>query len=346
MSYFKPATKDNCKLRLAIFGVSGSGKTMSALRMAKGLGDKIAVIDSERGSASKYSGKVIIDGQDHIFKFDAANLEKPTINNLKMFIENAKDYDVLIIDSMTHSWLELLQEVEQIARARFGGNTWSAWSEGTPKQMSLINALLSFPGHIIATMRVETNWTTVQNEKGKTVPVRIGEAPKQGKGIEYEFDMLMQMSQEHNALIIKDRTSRYQDQIIEKPDEKFGKELAEWLKEGVETDPHKDSADHETGVPGKEPEKIPAKENKKVSTKKVESKPAETKPIENAGAEFAKYLKSKEIKTRNQMLGFADFHNILASDETFTKLLNNKEELDIMIQSYFMHLEVEKTKNS
>lgn len=231
MSMFKKATKEQCKLRLAMFGVSGSGKTYSALRIAKGLAGKegkIAVIDTERKSASKYSDR---------FQFDVADIEKPTINNIKMVIENAKGYDVLIIDSMTHVWLELLQEVDQIARTKFGGNTWSAWSEGTPKQMSLINALLSFPGHIIANMRVETNWTTVTNEKGKVVPVRVGEAPKQGKGIEYEFDMLMQISQEHTALIIKDRTGKYQDQIIELPDEKFGEELANWLTEGTEPKP-------------------------------------------------------------------------------------------------------------
>jgi hypothetical protein len=228
---FKKATKEQCKLRLAMFGVSGSGKTYSALRIAKGLAGKegkIAVIDTERKSASKYSDR---------FQFDVADIEKPTINNIKMVIENAKGYDVLIIDSMTHVWLELLQEVDQIARTKFGGNTWSAWSEGTPKQMSLINALLSFPGHIIANMRVETNWTTVTNEKGKVVPVRVGEAPKQGKGIEYEFDMLMQISQEHTALVIKDRTGKYQDQIIELPDEKFGEELANWLTEGTEPKP-------------------------------------------------------------------------------------------------------------
>jgi len=231
MSMFKKATKEQCKLRLAMFGVSGSGKTYSALRIAKGLAGKegkIAVIDTERKSASKYSDR---------FQFDVADIEKPTINNIKMVIENAKGYDVLIIDSMTHVWLELLQEVDQIARTKFGGNTWSAWSEGTPKQMSLINALLSFPGHIIANMRVETNWTTVTNEKGKVVPVRVGEAPKQGKGIEYEFDMLMQISQEHTALVIKDRTGKYQDQIIELPDEKFGEELANWLTEGTEPKP-------------------------------------------------------------------------------------------------------------
>lgn len=223
MGNFKKATKEQAKLRLALFGVSGSGKTYTALRIATGLGGKIAVIDTERNSACKYSDR---------FDFDVCNATKPSIENLKMFIEEARSYDVLIIDSMTHAWLELLQEVERVAKTKFGGNTWSAWSEGTPKQMSLINALLDFPGHIIATMRVETNWTTVTNDKGKVVPVRVGEAPKQGKGIEYEFDMLMQISPEHDALVLKDRTGKYQDEVIALPDEKFGEELSNWLKEG------------------------------------------------------------------------------------------------------------------
>jgi hypothetical protein len=230
---FKKATKKNAKLRLALFGVSGSGKSFSALRIATGLAGKngkIAFIDTERGSASKYADR---------FDFDVCEIDKPTINNVKVQIEQANGYDVLIIDSLTHAWLELLQEVEQVARTKFGGNTWSAWSEGTPKQMSLINSILDFKGHVIVTMRAETNWTTTTNDKGKVVPVRIGEAPKQGKGIEYEFDMLMQLSQDHNAVVIKDRTGKYQDECIEMPDEKFGKDLAEWLNDGVIVKPKK-----------------------------------------------------------------------------------------------------------
>ncbi len=220
MSLFKKASKAQSKLRLALFGVSGGGKTYSALRLATGLGGRIAVIDTEHGSASKYADK---------FDFDVCTLDNPTINNLLMTIDEAKSYDVLIIDSLTHAWNELLKEVEQIARSKFGGNTWSAWSEGTPKQMKLINAILDFKGHVIATMRAETNWTTQTNDRGKLVPVRVGEAPKQGKGIEYEFDMLIQLSQDHSAYVLKDRTSKYQDACLPIIDEEFGKQLNAWL---------------------------------------------------------------------------------------------------------------------
>ena len=223
MSMFKKATKEQSKLRLALFGVSGGGKTYSALRLAKGLGGRVALIDTEHGSASKYSDR---------FDFDVCELDKPTINNILMCMEQARDYDVLIIDSLTHAWNELLQEVDKIAKAKYGGNSWSGWADGNKKQTDLINAILSFPGHVIATMRAETNWTTTVNDKGKMVPVRIGEAPKQGKQIEFEFDMLMQISQEHQAVVLKDRTGKYQDEcfII---DENFGKDLSSWLKDST-----------------------------------------------------------------------------------------------------------------
>lgn len=219
MGMFQKATKEQSKLRLALFGVSGGGKTYSALRLAKGLGGKIAVIDTEHGSASKYSDR---------FDFDVCNLDKPTINNILMCMEQAKNYDVLIIDSLTHAWNELLQEVDKIAKAKYSGNSWSSWADGNKKQTDLINAILSFPGHVIATMRAETNWTTTVNDKGKMVPIRIGEAPKQGKQIEFEFDMLMQISQDHQAVVLKDRTGKYQDECF-MIDEKFGEDLAAWL---------------------------------------------------------------------------------------------------------------------
>jgi hypothetical protein len=79
---------------------------------------------------------------------------------------------------------------------------------------------LSYPGHIIATMRVATEWSQEKDEKtGKTRPVRVGLKPEQGKGIEYEFDLVIEMSPEHIGTVIKDRTGKFQDAIIEKPDE-------------------------------------------------------------------------------------------------------------------------------
>ena len=332
MGSFKKATKEQAKLRLALFGVSGSGKTYTALRIATGLGGKIAVIDTERNSACKYSDR---------FDFDVCDAKKPSIENLKMFIDEARDYDVLIIDSMTHAWLELLQEVEKLAKTKFGGNTWSAWSEGTPKQMSLINALLDFPGHIIATMRVETNWTTVTNEKGKVVPVRVGEAPKQGKGIEYEFDMLMQISPEHDALVIKDRTGKYQDEVIQLPDEQFGKDLAEWLKDGkaatkkekVILPPEDEDIDEDTkkimsgGIKASLQEDIDEMEREHIEEKCISITPEEV--VETSDQDIKDLFKKKCFEAgllKEDIKFFAKRNNIKANDvNSILEFLKNND---------------------
>ena len=222
---FAPAQKSKCKLRCAIFGPSGSGKTFSALRIATGMGGKIAVIDTEFGSAAKYADR---------FKFDTLSLTNPTIYMYiqAMIAAGNAGYDVLVIDSMSHGWQELLKEIDQLAKTKFKGNTWSAWSEGTPKQQELVKFIQTYPGHVIATMRSKTEWQTEQGTNGKTRPVRVGLTPEQGKGIEYEFDMLLELSTEHFCTVIKDRTGKYQDKIIDKPGEEFGKELISWLNSG------------------------------------------------------------------------------------------------------------------
>ena len=229
MSVFKKATKKESKLRLAIFGPSGGGKTKSALRIADGIvskmGGRVAVIDSERGSASKYSN-------DH--DFDVVEIgDEPTIANYCEMIKlaNAENYSVIIIDSLSHGWQDLLAEVEQLAKLKYKGNTWSAWSEGTPKQKMLVDSILNST-HIIATMRSKTEWTT-EKVNGKNRPVRVGLAPEQGKGIEYEFDMLMEINPEHYATIIKDRSGKYQDAEVHMPSEEFGGELYDWVTDGA-----------------------------------------------------------------------------------------------------------------
>ena len=224
---FKLATKSQSKLRCALFGPSGSGKTYSALRIATGMGGKIALIDTERGSASLYADR---------FKFDVMNLDDRSIDGYIGAMEAAAKagYDVLIIDSLTHAWRELLGELDKLTYGKFGGNSWAAWSVGTPRQQKFVNALLGFPGHVMATMRSKTEWkSSTDQNSGKTIPVRIGLTPEQGKGIEFEFTLLLELSTEHFANVIKDRTGKFQDELMEKPGEDFGKQMIAWLAEGA-----------------------------------------------------------------------------------------------------------------
>jgi len=147
-------------------------------------------------------------------------------------------HDVLIVDSISHAWEWVLEYVEKLGRTKYKGNKWSAWSEGTPMQQKLVDAILAYPGHVIATMRSKTEWVTEQNDRGKSAPKRVGTAPRQRDGVEYEFDVLLEMSPEGNTgRFIKDRTGKFQDEIVEKPGEELGGRLAAWLLDGVEPEP-------------------------------------------------------------------------------------------------------------
>ena len=269
---FKKATKKQAKLRAALFGPSGAGKTFTGLRIATGLGGKIAVIDTERKSASKYADMTEEDARTRgllkPFEFDTCELDDKSIDGYCEAIQAAsRDYDILVIDSLSHGWQQLLERVEKLAQAKYKGNTWSAWSEGTPEQRQLVDAILDFPGHVIATMRSKTEWTTVQQSNGKSAPIRVGLAPEQGKGIEYEFDLLLELSVDHVCNVLKDRTGKFQDKLIDKPGEDFGKSLAEWLNNGerIPTQSEKDEAERQLRIEGRTkaameacPENVPA----------------------------------------------------------------------------------------
>lgn len=229
---FTNATRNDLYLRCAIYGPSGSGKTMTALRMAKGIADKLgtkfAVIDTEARSASKYADRI---------NFDVDNLTDKDIDSYLSSMNECvrAGYKVLVIDSLSHAWRELTEEVDRISQNSNNRNSFSAWGKVSPKQKRLVEAILNFPGHIIATMRSKTEWVLNSNEKGRMVPEKMGLAPEQGKGIEYEFDLLVEMNQNHQATVSKDRTGKFQDQVIDKPGEAFGVQLLEWLNGTVET---------------------------------------------------------------------------------------------------------------
>ena len=223
---FKKAERTQLYLKCALFGPSGSGKTMTALRMANGIAGKMGVpyafIDTEARSASKYADR---------FQFEVDDLEKKTVDNyIASMNEAAKmGYRVLIIDSLTHGWRELQEEVDLQKQYSSNKNQLSPWAKANPKQKRFIDTILNYPGHIIVTMRSKTEWVIGQDNDGKMKPEKLGLAPEQGKGIEYEFDLLIELDQKHVATVTKDRTGKFQDEIIEKPGEEFGIALYEWL---------------------------------------------------------------------------------------------------------------------
>lgn len=221
---FKKAERKQAKLRLALAGPSGSGKTMSALLMAKGLGGRIAVIDTEHGSASLYAD---------IADFDVLELHAPySPERYAEAITAAEQagYGVLIIDSYSHEWTGsggCLESNEKLAHQKFKGNTWAAWNETTPRHRKLTDKILTSPLHIICTMRSKTE--TVQGE-GKKV-IKLGMKSEQRDGTDYEFTVVLDITHDgHAALASKDRTKLFdQPEVIS---EETGRRLLAWLNDG------------------------------------------------------------------------------------------------------------------
>jgi hypothetical protein len=189
------------------------------------MGVPIAVIDTEARSASKYADR---------YSFIVDNLEGKTIDHYLASMKAAREagYKVLVIDSLSHAWRELTEEVDRLTLSSTSKNSFLSWGKVGPKQKRFIDAILNYPGHIIATMRSKTEWVIGEGRNGKTTPEKLGLAPEQGKGIEYEFDLLLEMNQNHHAVVTKDRTGKFQDETIEKPGEEFGLALYDWLSTG------------------------------------------------------------------------------------------------------------------
>jgi len=256
---FKKATKKKAKLRLAIEGASGSGKTYSSLILAKELGKKIAVLDTEHGSASLYSD---------LFDFDVLELKPPyTPESYINAINEAEKagYEVLVIDSITHEWngvggcLDIVSNVS--------GNSYTAWAKVTPRHDAFVNRMLNSSIHIIATMRSKANYETGKADNGKMTLEKKGTAPIQREGIDYEFTIVFDLNHKHNATATKDRTGMFdkRDFIIS---DVTGKELVNWLNSGVEVED------------GKQAVVTDVKQTKKdeVKTEKVKEEPPQDKP--------------------------------------------------------------------
>jgi hypothetical protein len=224
---FRKATKCDAKLRLAVCGPSGSGKTYTLLKLATELGGPIAVVDTERGSASKYAD---------LFEFDVMELGSYNPLDLIKIIDAAAQagYRVLCIDSLSHFWMGKdgeLDQVDRAARRMQTPNSFAAWKHVTPIHNQLVDKITSAPIHVLVSLRSKTEWVLDRDDRtGKTVPRKVGLAPVMRDGIEYEFDVCGDMDQENTLLITKTRCSKLAGSIFPKP----GKELADVLKEWLQ----------------------------------------------------------------------------------------------------------------
>lgn len=229
MSSFRKAERRKAKLRLAITGPAGSGKSYGALLVAQGLGGRIAMIDTENGSGDLYSS---------LCDYDIMNIDAPF--DPRKYIQAIHDaenegYNVLIIDSLSHCWISEggLLDMKEALAASGKYNSFSAWSKVTPLQNKLIEAMLSSRCHIIATMRSKTDYVQVINDKGRTEIKKVGLAPVQREGMDYEFSIVFDLNNEHTVTVSKDRTSLFDGQNFMLSKE-VGEKLLDYLNSGVD----------------------------------------------------------------------------------------------------------------
>jgi len=230
---FQKAERKQAKARIAICAPAGGGKTHSALLIAKGLAPngKIAVIDTENGSASLEAGKA------NVPEFDVLTMHAPF--DPQKYVAGiqaaeAAGYDVIILDSLTHAWAGtggLLEKVDLAKKGSKSGNSYTAWADITPQHNKLVEAILQSKAHIIGTMRTKTDYILESNSKGGLQPKKVGMAPIQREGMDYEFTIVFDIDQNsHVATATKDRTSLFDGNPFI-PTVETGEQIREWLND-------------------------------------------------------------------------------------------------------------------
>lgn len=268
MAGFVKAQRQRVHIKLAVTGPSGSGKTYSALRLAFGLAGKagrVAFVDTENGSGSLYADLGDYDVMEITAPFTAQKYIA-AINDAV-----AAGYETLIIDSLSHVWAGdggLLDQ--KSARDARGGNSFSNWADVTKLHEQLKSALLQSPIHLIATMRSKQDYVLEQGQNGKQTPRKVGLAPIQRDGMEYEFTTVFDVDMSHTAATSKDRTGLFTDEVSQIT-EQHGQRLKGWLAGGaaqVPAPPPHESRREPSGTQGaapparqEEPARSPARQS-------------------------------------------------------------------------------------
>ncbi|GAB4146983.1 MAG: hypothetical protein OHK0017_08140 [Patescibacteria group bacterium] len=195
----KKATKKTQKLRLMLRGPSGSGKTFSALTLGTNMSEKVVMIDTEQGSSELYAD---------LFNFDVLNYTEMFGNDyhpdhlIEAIKECEKEYDVIIIDSLSHFWEGNGGITDIVDKA---GGRFQDWKAGSKLYKSFVDSLLFSRSHIIACARVKSDYQMTE-ENGKKVVKKVGLKTVQREGLEYEFTTVLDLQGSGSALPDKDRT--------------------------------------------------------------------------------------------------------------------------------------------
>jgi hypothetical protein len=217
--------RKRAKIKMALQGSAGSGKTYSSLLLAQGLTDgdfsKVAIIDTENGSADLYA---------HLGRYNVLTLNPPFAPEAYITAIDVCEragMEVIIIDSISHCWDFLLDYHSSLA-----GNSFTNWSKVTPMQKAFTDKILQCDAHIIATMRTKQDYVLNQKD-GKYVPEKVGLKAVQKDGLDYEFTIVFDLDIKHFAVSSKDRTGLFMDKPEFKISPATGQKILNWCNSGT-----------------------------------------------------------------------------------------------------------------
>lgn len=224
----KKATRKQVKLRMGLSAVSGAGKTYSALLLAYGITNdwsKIAVIDTENGSASLYS---------HLGDFNTIELKAPY--SPERYIECIKaceigGIEVCIIDSITHEW-DGKGGIIDISNS-MTGNSFTNWAKLTPRHDAFIQSMLQSDMHIITCVRRKQDYEMTKGSDGKLKVEKAGLKEITREGFEYELTLNFNIDLNHHVSVSKDRTGLFMDKPEFVITTDTGKLIKQWCDSGV-----------------------------------------------------------------------------------------------------------------
>ena len=224
---FKKALRAMVWLKIQFVGTSGSGKTTSALLIAKGLakkmGGRIAFISTEKSRTLYNADK---------FDYDVEELSDYSPEAYITAIDEAIDagYKIIIIDSTSHEWQWLND-----THSKMPGNSFQNWGKLKPRHARLMRKILECPAHVITCARGKTEWT-MEEKNGKQTPVKIGLGSEGDKQSDFEYTISFMLSQGTHIASVndggKDNTGLFEDKY-EVITEKHGELLYDWANSGV-----------------------------------------------------------------------------------------------------------------